>query len=169
MAQHSHFAVDEARGCPYIVESYPHKFGSSGDLEMTNFIGIFHILAALVLIVLVLIQDSKSDGALGIGGSSGSNSLLGATGAQSLAGKLTVWAAVIFAITCLTLSVLTAGNTKSVVEGLPVPSAPVALPGTAGKVEGGGPIEAKPEAAPAETQAPVPGATPTTTASPVKH
>ena len=136
---------------------------------MTNFIGILHILAALVLIVLVLIQDSKSDGALGIGGSSGSNSLLGATGAQSLAGKLTVWAAILFAITCLTLSVLTSSHTKSVVDGLPLPTAPVALPGAAGAVNGGGPVEAKPESAPAETQAPVPGATPATTASPVTH
>ncbi|MBO9668719.1 MAG: preprotein translocase subunit SecG, partial [Bdellovibrio sp.] len=70
---------------------------------MTTFIGIIHIIVALVLIVLVLIQDSKSNGALGIGGSSTSNSLLGATGAQSLAGKMTVWAAVIFAVTCLNL------------------------------------------------------------------
>lgn len=91
---------------------------------MTNFIGILHILAALVLIVLVLIQDSKSDGALGIGGSSGSNSLLGATGAQTLAGKLTVWAAIIFACTCLTLAVLTSGHMKSVVDSLPLPVAP---------------------------------------------
>ena len=137
---------------------------------MTNFIGILHILAALVLIILVLIQDSKSDGALGIGGSSGSNSLLGATGAQSLAGKMTVWAAILFAITCLTLSVLTSSHTKSVVDSMPItPGAPVALPGAAGAVNGGGPVEAKPEAAPAETQAPVPGATPATTASPVQH
>lgn len=96
---------------------------------MTNFIGILHIIVALVLIILVLIQDSKSDGALGMGGSSGgSNSLLGATGAQTLAGKMTVWSAVIFAVTCLTLSVLTASNTKSVVDSLPLPTAPAAAP-----------------------------------------
>jgi len=82
----------------------------------------------LVLIVLVLIQDSKSDGALGIGGSSGSNSLLGATGAQTLASKLTVWSAVVFAITCLLLSVLTARSSKSVVDSLPLPTNPVQAP-----------------------------------------
>lgn len=119
---------------------------------MTNFIGILHIVVALVLIVLVLIQDSKSDGALGMGGSSGSNSLLGATGAQTLAGKMTVWSAVIFAVTCLTLSVLTASNTKSVVDSLPLPTAPASAPAT---------TEAAPEtAAPAATEAaPAPAAT----------
>lgn len=118
---------------------------------MTNFIGILHIIVALVLIVLVLIQDSKSDGALGMGGSSGSNSLLGATGAQTLAGKMTVWSAIVFAVTCLTLSVLTASNTKSVVDSLPLPTAPAAAP-----VDAAAPTEAAPaatEAAPAASPA----------------
>lgn len=95
---------------------------------MTTFIGILHIIVALVLIILVLIQDSKSNGALGVGGSSTSNSLLGATGAQTLAGKMTVWAAVVFAITCLALSVLTSSHEKSVVDSLPLPTAPVTAP-----------------------------------------
>ncbi|MNL04716.1 preprotein translocase subunit SecG [compost metagenome] len=124
---------------------------------MTTFIGILHIIVALVLIILVLIQDSKSDGALGMGGSSGgSNSLLGATGAQTLAGKMTVWSAVIFAVTCLTLSVLTASNTKSVVDSLPLPTAPAAsAPATA--PEASAPATAT---APAATEAaPAPAAT----------
>lgn len=121
---------------------------------MTTFIGILHIIVALVLIVLVLIQDSKSDGALGMGGSSGSNSLLGATGAQTLAGKMTVWSAVIFAITCLTLSVLTASNTKSVVDSLPLPTAPAAATAPAGE-----PAAVPTETAPAATEA-APAASP---------
>lgn len=101
--------------------------GASGDnKKMTTFIGILHIIVALILIVLVLIQDSKSNGALGMGGSaSGSNSLLGATGAQSLAGKMTVWVSIIFAVTCLTLSVMTATQTKSVIDSMPLPTVPV--------------------------------------------
>ena len=95
---------------------------------MNTFVGIIHIIVALALIILVLIQDSKSNGALGMGGSS-SNSLLGATGAQSLASKLTVGAAVIFAITCLTLSVLTSSKTKSVIDTLPAAAAVPAVPG----------------------------------------
>ena len=118
-------------------------------------IGILHVVVAVVLIILVLIQDSKSDGALGIGGSSGSNSLLGATGAQTLASKLTVWSAVAFAITCLTLSVLTAKTSKSVVDSLPLPTAPVQMPAatTAAPEAGGTQAPATPPAqSPAETK-----------------
>lgn len=124
---------------------------------MTTFIGILHIIVALVLIVLVLIQDSKSDGALGMGGSSGSNSLLGATGAQSLAGKMTVWAAIIFAVSCLTLSVMTSSKTKSVVDALPLPTAPATTPAadaTAAAVTAAPTEAATPAASPAATATP---------------
>lgn len=124
---------------------------------MTNFIGILHIIAALVLIVLVLIQDSKSNGALGMGGgSSGSNSLLGATGAQSLASKMTVWAAIIFALTCLSLSVMTSSRTKSVVDSLPLP---ISAPATDSASGAAAPTPATSEAT----------ATPTPAASPVQQ
>jgi len=137
------FRVDDVALVPYIVELWE-------ILEMTTFIGILHIIVALVLIILVLIQDSKSDGALGMGGSSGSNSLLGATGAQTLAGKMTVWSAIIFAVTCLTLSVLTASNTKSVVDSLPLPVAPAAsAPATTEAAPATATAPAATEAAPA--------------------
>ncbi|HEY1079038.1 MAG TPA: preprotein translocase subunit SecG [Bdellovibrio sp.] len=128
---------------------------------MTNFIGILHIIVALVLIVLVLIQDSKSNGALGMGGASGSNSLLGATGAQSLASKMTVWAAVIFAVTCLTLSVLTSSQTKSVVDSMPLPTVPAA---SAPATETAPATDANAAAATA-----APAATPAATAAPAKQ
>ncbi|WP_374078503.1 preprotein translocase subunit SecG [Bdellovibrio bacteriovorus] len=128
---------------------------------MTTFIGILHIIVALVLIVLVLIQDSKSDGALGMGGSSGSNSLLGATGAQSLAGKMTVWAAIIFAVSCLTLSVMTSSKTKSVVDTLPLPTAPATAPATTPAADA---TAAAATAAP--TEAATPAASPAATATP---
>ncbi|KYG64481.1 preprotein translocase subunit SecG [Bdellovibrio bacteriovorus] len=129
---------------------------------MTTFIGILHIIVALVLIVLVLIQDSKSDGALGMGGASGSNSLLGATGAQSLAGKMTVWAAIFFAISCLTLSILTSSKTKSVVDSLPLPTAPAAAPATT-DANGAAAVPAETPAATA-----TPAATPAATATPAQ-
>lgn len=112
---------------------------------MNTFVGIIHIIVALSLIILVLIQDSKSNGALGMGGSS-SNSLLGATGAQSLASKLTVGAAVIFAITCLTLSVLTSSKTKSVIDTLP---AAAAVPSTPGPTTGAPTATTAPATSPA--------------------
>nr|BFD58751.1 hypothetical protein CKG001_08580 [Bdellovibrio sp. CKG001]BFD62176.1 hypothetical protein BdHM001_08570 [Bdellovibrio sp. HM001]BFD67908.1 hypothetical protein HAGR004_29300 [Bdellovibrio sp. HAGR004] len=133
---------------------------------MTTFIGVLHIIVALVLIVLVLIQDSKSDGALGMGGSSGSNSLLGATGAQSLAGKMTVWAAIIFAVTCLALATMTSSKTKSVVDSLPLPTAPSQEHFPTEGTDAAAGAAAVPAATPAE--AATPAASPAATAAPAQ-
>lgn len=108
---------------------------------METLVTVIHILVAIVLIGLVLIQDSKG-GALGIGGGGGSNTVLGAGGAQTLAAKATRWVAVVFALTSIGLSVMTAQKTKSVVENLGTVSAPVAPANN-------------PAAVPAETAAPV--------------
>lgn len=86
---------------------------------MNTFIAILHVLTALVLISLVLVQDSKGGGALGMGGGGGSNSVLGATGASSLAAKMTRIAAIIFALTSIGLTVLSAQKSKSVLDQMP--------------------------------------------------
>ncbi|MCB0371191.1 MAG: preprotein translocase subunit SecG [Bdellovibrionales bacterium] len=105
---------------------------------MIGFLTVLHIIIAVALCALVLVQDSKGDGALGIGGGAGSNSLLGATGAQSLASKMTKWMAVFFAASCVALTYLLAHQNKSVVDQLgaatltaptTTESAPVANPG----------------------------------------
>lgn len=93
---------------------------------MMTFIAIVHVIVAITLIALVLIQDSKGNGALGMGGVSNSNSILGATGAQTFASKLTVAASILFAVTCLALSYYTSIGNKSVIDSLPV--APVSAP-----------------------------------------
>lgn len=118
---------------------------------MITLIATVHVIIALVLIILVLIQDSKSDGALGMGGSSNSNSILGATGAQSLASKLTVVCAVTFAMTCLALTYIGAKSGKSVVDSLPLPVAPVTTPAgaTTTPVSGAVATDAPPAATPA--------------------
>lgn len=84
---------------------------------MIGFLTVVHILIAVALCALVLVQDSKGGGALGIGGS-GSNSLLGATGAQSLASKLTRYVAILFAASCVGLTYFLAHENKSVVDQL---------------------------------------------------
>lgn len=126
---------------------------------MTTLITVIHIIVALALIALVLLQDSKSDGALGMGSSNNANSVLGATGAQTLAGKMTMWAAIIFAVTCLALTYITShGQTASVVDNLPLPTAPAAAPATtpateaatAPATETAAPATAAPAAAPTE-------------------
>lgn len=99
---------------------------------MMTFIAVVHIIVAAVLIGLVLIQDSKGGG-LGIGGGGGgSNSLLGATGATTLAAKATRWAAVVFALTCVGLSIMTSKKQKSVLDTVPVSAAPVTTVPAAG-------------------------------------
>lgn len=94
-----------------------------------NFVVVLHILIAFSLIVLVLVQDSKGGGALGIGG--GSNSLLGAAGAQTLYARMTRWVALIFSITCIWLSVQVAHESRSVIDATPVTSQPAAPPAAA--------------------------------------
>ncbi len=121
--------------------------------SMETLLTLIHVLIAVVLIGLVLIQDSKG-GALGIGGGT-SNSVLGAGGAQTLAAKATRWVAAIFAVTCISLSIWTAKKTQSVVSGVLPANTPAntvvpkdATPAT--------PIEATPSStAPANPIAPI--------------
>ena len=117
---------------------------------METFIAIIHALTALSLIALVLLQDSKSDGLGGAFGGGGSNSILGATGGATLAQKLTRAAAVIFAITSLTLTTLSNKRT-SVVDQLP--STPATAPTTTGSETAPATPSAAPEA-PATQPAP---------------
>jgi preprotein translocase subunit SecG len=89
-----------------------------------NLLVVLHIIIAVALIALVLVQDSKGGGALGIGG--GSNSLLGATGAQTLYAKATRWVALIFGITCIWLSIQAAHESRSVIDNAPIVNTPPA-------------------------------------------
>lgn len=88
---------------------------------MITFVAVVHIIFAIILIALVLVQDSKG-GALGIGGST-SNSVLGATGGTTLATQATRVVAVLFAITCIALTYLTASGTGSVLDQVNLPAA----------------------------------------------
>ncbi|HPI40412.1 MAG TPA: preprotein translocase subunit SecG [Pseudobdellovibrionaceae bacterium] len=90
---------------------------------MLTFIAVVHVIAALIIVVLVLLQDSKGNGAFGMGGS-GSQSLLGATGAQSLAAKMTVYIGIIFAVTSISLSYFSASKNTSVIDQVSLPELP---------------------------------------------
>ncbi len=92
---------------------------------MDTLVGIIHVITALVLISLVLLQDSKGDGVGGAFGGGTSNSVLGATGATTLAQKMTRWAAIVFAVTSISLTALSR-RPKSVVEDLPAAPAATA-------------------------------------------
>ena len=94
---------------------------------LITFLAIVHIVACLGLVGLVLIQDSKGGGVFS--SQTSSNSLLGATGATNLAQKMTKVMALVFAATCIGLSILSAQSSKSVVDNMTpvaaaVPTAP---------------------------------------------
>jgi len=81
-------------------------------------VATFHILVAVFLILLVLIQDSKG-GAGMFGGSS--NTVMGATGAASFLVKLTRGVAIVFASTCIVLTIMSAKEGKSVIDDVIIP------------------------------------------------
>jgi preprotein translocase subunit SecG len=123
------------------------------------FWSIAHIVIALVLIVLVLIQDSKSGAVSGTFGGGNANSLLGATGATTLASKATRWTVILFALTCLLLTRLSSQRAQSALD------AAVAAPSeqkTSAPVETGTPSDATApgSAAGSAATAPATGAAP---------
>lgn len=69
---------------------------------MVSALIVFYFLVAVSLIILVLLQDPKGDGAIFGGG--GSQSLFGATGATSFIVKATRVAAVLFALCVIGLN-----------------------------------------------------------------
>ena len=81
---------------------------------MLTFISVIHILAALILIGLVLAQDSKSGGMGMLGG--GSSSVFGASGGANILVKATRTVAIVFAATCIGLTIMSANSTKSVID-----------------------------------------------------
>lgn len=95
---------------------------------MLTLVTVFHLLFALSLIGLVLIQDPK-DGAMGVFGAGGSsNSFFGSTGATSFLAKTTRWAAILFAAGCMVLAYMNTHKGSSVMDQFPV--APTTVPAT---------------------------------------
>jgi preprotein translocase subunit SecG len=80
---------------------------------MLTLITILHLFVAVLLIVLVLVQDSKGDGMGTTFGGGNSGSVLGATGAVSFLGKATRIVVVIFAATAIILTRMTAADQGS--------------------------------------------------------
>ena len=100
---------------------------------METFILVLHVLAALTIIGLVLLQHGKGAdmGAAFGGGASGS--LFGATGSANFLSRITAVVATIFFITSLGLTWYSSHNTegKGVMATQPASQAPTTVPGTA--------------------------------------
>ncbi len=90
---------------------------------MITFLATVHILSCLALIGLVLVQDSKGGGVFTA--SSSSTSVLGATGATTLASTMTKIVSGILVVTCISLAMLSSRTQSSVVDSV-VPSMPEA-------------------------------------------
>lgn len=100
---------------------------------MENFVLIVHLVIAVFLIAVVLLQRSEG-GALGIGG--GGGGMVSARGAATALSKITWVLAIAFICTSITLTALSGGRTQSVFDGAAVeeegaiPLPDLSLPGT---------------------------------------
>ena len=83
---------------------------------------VFHIVASLVLILVVLLQSGKAGDLAATFGSTGSQTAFGARGAATVLTRATTVCAVIFMVTSLTLAIMfTKGSSGTVLEGVSLP------------------------------------------------
>jgi len=79
---------------------------------MENVVLIVHLILALALIGVVLLQRSEGGG-LGMGGGGGGGGMVNARGAATALGKVTWLLAIAFICTSLTLTIFAAQNSAS--------------------------------------------------------
>jgi len=75
-------------------------------------ITIVHVIVCLFLIIVVLLQSGKSADIAAAFGGMGSQTAFGPRGAATLLSKATTWAAVIFMVTSITLSIFASRRTS---------------------------------------------------------
>jgi preprotein translocase subunit SecG len=92
--------------------------------DMSNFMIIIHIVVAVALILIVLLQTGKgADMGAAFGGGSG-QTLFGSGGASTFLSRLTTIAAIIFMLTSLGLAYFSGHRaTRSVMSQVPAPTA----------------------------------------------
>lgn len=84
-----------------------------------------HVVACIFLIIVVLLQSGKGAEIGAVLGGAGSQTLFGGSGGATFLSKLTVWMAVIFMVTSLTLTAFAGRDrTSSVMKGIAAPTAP---------------------------------------------
>jgi preprotein translocase subunit SecG len=96
---------------------------------------VIHVIVCFFLIGVVLLQQGKSADLAGTFGGQGSQTAFGPRAAANLLTRLTAWAAALFMITSLSLTILyvrSSGSSNSVFSGLKG-SAPVSAPAKPGK------------------------------------
>lgn len=96
---------------------------------MVILITVVHIIVCLFLIIVVLLQSGKSADIAAAFGGMGSQTAFGPRGAATLLSKATTWAAVLFMITSITLSIFasrrsTGGSVLQNLKTAPAKTAP---------------------------------------------
>ncbi len=112
---------------------------------MTILLTVVHVIVAMFLIVVVLLQTGKRADLAGAFGGGGSQTAFGARGAVSVLSKATTAAAVLFMVTSMSLAVLSSrsrsGSGDSVLDQVPASS-------TEAPAESGSSLPALPPVAP---------------------
>jgi len=96
------------------------------------FVVALHIIVCVFLIGVVLLQQGRSADLAGAFGGQGSQTAFGPRAAANVLTRLTTWSAVIFMLTCITLTVLyqRSVGSHSVLQGVkPAPASAPAKPG----------------------------------------
>ncbi|MBI5936347.1 MAG: preprotein translocase subunit SecG [Betaproteobacteria bacterium] len=107
---------------------------------MEFFVWIFHILAAVAVVGLVLLQHGKGADMGAAFGSGSSGSLFGATGSANFLSRATAVLATVFFMTSLGLAYFSSSRGKAEVaptaplQTLPVPAQPQGEPSKAGAI-----------------------------------
>jgi preprotein translocase subunit SecG len=99
-----------------------------------DFVIALHIIVCAILIFVVLLQQGRSADLAGAFGGQGSQTAFGPRAAANVLTRITTWAAILFMVTSIALTVLyvrTAGSSHSVMEG--VKTAPASAPAKPGK------------------------------------
>jgi preprotein translocase subunit SecG len=74
---------------------------------MIGFFTIIHVLVCVLLVISILMQSSKGGGMAGVFGGGGSvGGVFGGRGAASFLSKVTLWFGVIFAVTTISIALL---------------------------------------------------------------
>jgi preprotein translocase subunit SecG len=126
---------------------------------LTILMTLLHIAVALFLIAVVLLQTGKRADLAGAFGGGGSQTAFGTRGAATALTKMTTFAAVVFMLTSITLSIVSSksrGRSESVLED--VPAAAETVPADLGEEPGLPtlpPLEPEPDAAADDASTPV--------------
>ena len=100
---------------------------------MVAFLTVIHVLVSIVLITSILLQSSKGGGMAGLFGGGAGSSMLGGRGAATFLSKVTMWAGIAFALTSISIGLITAGTSaeqRSLVEQMAEEEAQTSTPAT---------------------------------------